>query len=58
MLAWVLAGTGLPFDLAEVLADADLGLSRGELFTGSGDLRRLIGRLPTPVADAIAVALP
>ena len=57
-LTRVLAGTGLPAELAEVLADADLGLSRGELFTGSGDLRRLIGRPTTPLADAIADALP
>jgi NAD(P)H dehydrogenase (quinone) len=38
-------------------ADADLGLSRGELFTSSGDLRRLIGRPATPLADAVADAL-
>jgi NAD(P)H dehydrogenase (quinone) len=42
----------------EVLADADLGLSRGELFTGSDDLRRLIGGTTTPLADAVADALP
>jgi NAD(P)H dehydrogenase (quinone) len=53
----VLAGAGLPAELAEVLADADLGLSRGELFTGSGDLGRLIGRPTTPLADAVAGAL-
>jgi NAD(P)H dehydrogenase (quinone) len=56
-LARVLAGAGLPVELAEVLADADLGLSRGELFTGSDDLRRLIGRPTTPLADAVADAL-
>jgi NAD(P)H dehydrogenase (quinone) len=56
-LARVLAGAGLPAELAEVLADADLGLSRGELFTGSGDLRRLIGRPTTLLADAVAAAL-
>jgi NAD(P)H dehydrogenase (quinone) len=56
-LARVLAGAGLPAELAEVLADADLGLSRGELFTGSGDLGRLIGRPTTPLADAVADAL-
>jgi hypothetical protein len=58
-LARVLAGVGLPAALAEVLADADLGLSRGELFTGSNDLGRLIGRpttalptrSPTPCAE-------
>jgi NAD(P)H dehydrogenase (quinone) len=56
-LARVLAGAGLPADLADVLADADRGLSRGELFTDSGDLGRLIGRPTTPLADAVAEAL-
>jgi NAD(P)H dehydrogenase (quinone) len=52
-----LTGAGLASELADVLADADLGLGRGELFTSSGDLRRLIGRPTTPLADAIAAAL-
>src|ERR1700733_7873128 len=56
-LARVLAGAGLPAELADVLADADLGLSRGELFSGTGDLRRLIGRPTTTLADAVADAL-
>jgi NAD(P)H dehydrogenase (quinone) len=55
-LTQVLAGAGLPAELAEVLADADLGMSRGELFTGSGALRRLIGRPTTPLSDAVADA--
>ena len=53
----MLAGAGQPVELAEVLAEADLGPSRGELFTGSDDLGRLIGR-PTILADAFAKALP
>jgi NAD(P)H dehydrogenase (quinone) len=52
-LARVLAGAGLPAELAEVLADADLGLSRGELFTDSGDLRALIGRPAATLAGAL-----
>lgn len=56
-LAQVLTRAGLPAELAHVLVDADLGMSRGELFTASGDLRRLIGRPTTPPADAIADAL-
>jgi len=56
-LAAALIGAGLPAELANVLADADLGLGRGELFTESGDLHRLLGRsttsLPTAVADAL-----
>ena len=56
-LAQVLTDAGLPAGLADVLADADLGLSRGEMFTSSGDLRRLIGRPTTTLADAVADAL-
>ena len=56
-LAQVLTRAGLPAELAHVLVDADLGMSRSELFTASGDLRRLIGRPTTPPADAIADAL-
>ena len=52
-----LTGAGLPAALANVLADADLGLERGELFTGSGDLSRLVGRPTTSLADAVADAL-
>ncbi|MFI1004286.1 hypothetical protein ACIP10_10745 [Streptomyces galbus] len=39
------------------LADTDLGMSRGELYTGSGDLSRPIGRPATALSDAIAAAL-
>jgi len=56
-LAETLIGAGLPADLANVLADADLGLGRGELFTGSGDLSRLLGRPTTSLAAAVADAL-
>ncbi|WP_055585282.1 SDR family oxidoreductase [Peterkaempfera griseoplana] len=55
--AQVLAAAGLPAELAEVLADADLGMGRGEMYTDSGDLRRLIGRPPVTLAEALAVAL-
>ncbi|MCC2274154.1 SDR family oxidoreductase [Streptomyces sp. ET3-23] len=53
----VLAAAGLPAELAEVLADADRGMNRGEMYTDSGDLRRLIGRPPMTLAEALAVAL-
>ncbi|CAM5651626.1 SDR family oxidoreductase [Streptomyces griseorubiginosus] len=56
-LVEALTGAGLPTELAQVLADSDLGLGRGELFTGSGDLSRLIGRPTTSLAEAIADAL-
>lgn len=52
-----LVATGLPPLVADILADADGGLSRGELFTDSGDLRRLLGRPTTPLAEAIAAAV-
>ncbi|MFJ8802778.1 SDR family oxidoreductase [Streptomyces sp. NPDC102487] len=55
--AQVLAAAGLPAELAEVLADADRGMNRGEMYTDSGDMRRLIGRPPVTLAEALAVAL-
>ncbi len=47
--AEMLRGFGVPAPLADKLADADTHLAKGELFTGSGDLRRLIGRPTTPM---------
>ncbi|KAA9378212.1 SDR family oxidoreductase [Microbispora cellulosiformans] len=55
--AQVLDAAGLPAELAEVLADADRGMNRGEMYTDSGDLRRLIGRPPVTLAEALAAAL-
>lgn len=51
-----LEGAGLPKPYAAVLADSDVGASRGDLNDASGDLRRLIGRPTTTLADAVAVA--
>jgi len=56
-LVEALTAMGMPADTAQAVADADLGLARGELFTDSGDLARLIGRPTTTLADAIADAL-
>jgi len=53
----VLVGAGLPEPYAEILADSDLGLARGELLADSGDLSRLIGRPTTTPAEAIRAAL-
>ena len=53
----VLAGAGVPEAFAGVLADTDAQIAGGALDTGSGDLRRLIGRPTTPLADAVATAL-
>jgi NAD(P)H dehydrogenase (quinone) len=55
-LTQALTTAGLPAELAHVLADADLGLARGELLTESGDLSRLIGRPTTSLADMVASA--
>lgn len=52
-----LLGFGLPAPIAEMLADCDVGITRGELDDRSGDLRRLIGRPTTPLRAAIAAAL-
>ena len=55
--ARLLTGAGVPAELADVLADADRAMSRDELHTDSGDLRRLIGRPTATPAEAIAAAL-
>jgi NAD(P)H dehydrogenase (quinone) len=52
-----LVGFGLPEGYAAALADADLGIARGDLASDSGDLSRLIGRPTTPLAEAVASAL-
>lgn len=53
----MLVGAGLPKPLAEVYADSDRGVKRGELNDDSGDLRRLIGRPTTPMSTAVKEAL-
>ncbi|MEV1329189.1 SDR family oxidoreductase [Micromonospora costi] len=53
----VLVGAGVPRDYAAVLADGDRGIARGELHVEGDDLKRLIGREPTTLADAIRAAL-
>ncbi|MFC0507819.1 SDR family oxidoreductase [Micromonospora costi] len=53
----VLVGAGVPRDYAAVLADGDRGIARGELDVEGDDLKRLIGREPVTLADAIRAAL-
>jgi NAD(P)H dehydrogenase (quinone) len=53
----MLVGVGLPAPVAEMLADADRGLERGELDSDRDDLRRLIHRPTTPLADAVRAAI-
>ena len=55
--ARALAGFGLPESLADAIADADAGASRGELNTTSHDLSILIGRPTTPMQKSVAAAL-
>jgi NAD(P)H dehydrogenase (quinone) len=55
--AEALAGAGVPAEVGPFVANADLGLRRGEMFTDSGDLARLLGRPATSRAEAIAAAL-
>lgn len=52
-----LIGAGLPEPVARVLADADLGLKRGDLLVNSRDLSRLTNRPTTALAEAVASAL-
>ena len=53
----VLTGFGIPEGFVRVLADSDRGIARGELFTDSGDLGRLIRRPTTSARAAVAAAL-
>ena len=55
--AQMLAGFGVPQTMADVLADTDVGISRGELDDRSGELHRLIGRATTPLAKVVASAV-
>jgi NAD(P)H dehydrogenase (quinone) len=53
----VLVGAGVPQPFAEVLADSDLGIARGDLDQLSDDLSRLIGRPATSLREAVTAAL-
>jgi NAD(P)H dehydrogenase (quinone) len=48
---------GLPAPVAAMLAESDVGASKGALFDDSRALSRLIGRPTTPLADSIQAAL-
>lgn len=54
--AGLLASVGVPEGFAEILADSDLGIARGDLLVSAGDLRRLIGRPATSLAEAVRAA--
>jgi NAD(P)H dehydrogenase (quinone) len=53
----VLAAAGTPEPDAELIADGDRGVARGDLHVEGDDLERLIGRRPTSLADATRAAL-
>jgi NAD(P)H dehydrogenase (quinone) len=55
--AQLLISAGLPEPAAAIIADADRGLARGDLYVDSGHLRQLIGRPTTSLHDAVAAAL-
>ncbi|TYC54203.1 SDR family oxidoreductase [Zoogloea oleivorans] len=54
----ILLGAGLPEGLAALLADSDVGASKGGLFDDSHQLSQLIGRPTTRLATSIAPSIP
>ncbi|MBO9668369.1 MAG: SDR family oxidoreductase, partial [Bdellovibrio sp.] len=55
--AQLLLSFGLPKPVAEMLSDSDVGISRGDLYTTSDDLKKLLGRSPTSLEETIKKAL-
>jgi NAD(P)H dehydrogenase (quinone) len=53
-----LLGAGLPDFLASLLAESDVGASKGGLYDDGRQLSQLIGRPTTPLADMVKAALP
>lgn len=53
----VLVQVGLPEGFAAILADSDVGASKGGLFNDSKTLSTLIGRPTTPIEESIKVVL-
>ncbi len=53
----LLTSAGIPEPAAAILADADRGLARGDLYVDSGHLRQLTGWPTTSLHDAVAAAL-
>lgn len=54
----VLVGAGLPEGFAGLLAESDVGASKGGLFDDSHQLSQLIGRPTTPLAALVKAAIP
>lgn len=55
--AAALRGAGLPTELADMLADSDIGASEGGQFDNSRTLSQLIGRPTTTLADSVRAML-
>lgn len=55
--AAALVQVGLPEGFAALLADSDVGASKGGLFDDGRQLSRLIGRPTTPLAEVVKAAL-
>jgi NAD(P)H dehydrogenase (quinone) len=55
--AGMLIKVGLPESFAESLADADLGIARGDLHVDSRHLSMLLGRPTTRMQDAVSAAV-
>ncbi|RYC40515.1 SDR family oxidoreductase [Pectobacterium zantedeschiae] len=52
-----LVSAGLPDVFAQIIADSDVGASKGGLFDGSKQLSRLIGRATTPLSAVVKATL-
>ena len=55
--AGLLVGHGIPELVADILADSDLGIARGDLLVSGSELRELIGRPTTPMPAAVRLAV-
>lgn len=55
--AAALKGVGLPAGLADMLADSDVGASKGGLFDDSHTLSKLIQRPTTPLSESVKTIL-
>ncbi|MBQ4780383.1 SDR family oxidoreductase [Pectobacterium versatile] len=53
----VLVAGGIPQFMAEIIADAGFSATRGDWYTESDDLPRLLGRPSTPLIDVVAATL-
>ncbi|MBX9397248.1 SDR family oxidoreductase [Streptomyces sp. TRM72054] len=55
--AAMLVGVGVPDGIAKALADSDLAVKRGALYSDSTDLTRLLGRPTTTPTEVVRAAL-